>query len=316
MNFSKKILLFLLLLPLPLDASEIGHFFPAVLRPRDVTMPAPGTYFVDYNTYYSASTYKDRNGDEADTVTIGGVPVNIDVNVNSFMFTPGVLHTTNWEIFGARYGFFLLQPFGNLSVGAALNTLTGQGLSAEDSSFGIGDTFVQPLWLGWDMRQSQVALGYGFYAPTGKYDSGSPSNVGLGFWTHQFQAAGTFYLDPRERTAFTSSLSYELHGEKDGVDVTPGDDITLTFGADHEFVIRKKWLGNIGLSFYGQWQIFSDTGSTATSDALDQVYGAGLNAGLTYVPWLGQIDFHWMHEFEAIDRLEGDFYTLTLAIPL
>jgi hypothetical protein len=44
------------------------------------------------------------------------------------------------------------------------------------------------------------------------------------------------------------------------------------------------------------------------------VFGAGLNVGLTYLPWKTQIDFHWMQEFEAVDRFEGNFFTLTAGL--
>src|SRR5262245_10675177 len=158
MRFSKKIFFpVLLLAATPLHASEIGHFSPAVMRPRDITVPEPGVYAAIYNTFYTTDTYKDRNGEKASSVTVGGVPVNIDVNVNSFMSIPMFLYVPNFKIFGANYGAFVMQPVGNMSVGAALHTTVGRGLAVDDSSFNIGDTFVQPVWLGWDMRQSQLA---------------------------------------------------------------------------------------------------------------------------------------------------------------
>ena len=39
------------------------------------------------------------------------------------------------------------------------------------SQFGLSDVFVQPLWLGWTKEHWDLALGYGFYAPTGVYDT-------------------------------------------------------------------------------------------------------------------------------------------------
>jgi hypothetical protein len=303
----------LILAALPLHASEIGHFSPAVMRPRDMTVPEHGAYAALYNTFYTTDTYKDRNGAKAETISIGGTPVNIDVNVNSFMSIPMFLYVTNFKVLGANYGFFAMQPFGNMSVGSALHTTAGRGLSTDNSSFDIGDTFIQPVWLGWNVPQGQLALGYGFYAPTGKYETNSTSNVGLGFWTNQFQAAGTYYLDPHEHTAFTASLTYELHGEKEGTQVTPGDDLSFSLAADHMKKLAKDWAGNAGLSFYGQWQIADDNGGPNPT-VHDQVFGAGLNVGLTYLPWKTQIDFHWMQEFEAVDRFEGNFFTLTAGL--
>jgi len=48
---------------------------------------------------------------------------------------------------------------------------------------------------------------------------------------------------------------------------------------------------------------------------LSQVYGLELQAGLIYLPWNGQVTFKWMREFEAEDRFEGDFFTLSAALP-
>jgi hypothetical protein len=45
----------------------------------------------------------------------------------------------------------------------------------------------------------------------------------------------------------------------------------------------------------------------------DQVYGLGLQGSLTYLPWGTNLSFHWLHEFEAEDRFEGDFFFLSLS---
>jgi len=45
-------------------------------------------------------------------------------------------------------GAFITPTFANSSVGASLAATTGRGTDAETSSFGVGDLFVQPLWLG------------------------------------------------------------------------------------------------------------------------------------------------------------------------
>jgi hypothetical protein len=87
----------------------------------------------------------------------------------------------------------------------------------------VGDLFVQPLWLGWTLTHWDVAFGYGFYAPTGKYDTttrplpggatvttAAADNIGLGFWTHQLQGAVTWYPWAHKATAVITVLTYEI----------------------------------------------------------------------------------------------------------
>ncbi len=79
--------------------------------------------------------------------------------------------------------------------------------------------------------------------------------------------------------------------------------------------MSEKWLAELGLAGIAQWQVTKDSGSDAVNkDVKDQIYGLGLELGLIYLPLGGQVSFRWMHEFQAEDRFEGDFLTLTIAL--
>jgi hypothetical protein len=43
------------------------------------------------------------------------------------------------------------------------------------------------------------------------------------------------------------------------------------------------------------------------------VHAVGGQLGLTYVPWTLVLNFHYFHEYEAVDRFEGDVSGLTVA---
>ena len=78
---------------------------------------------------------------------------------------------------------------------------------------------MQPVWLDWSLQHWDLALGYGFYAPTGRYDVDTISiagrdvraedtdNIGLGYWTHQFQGAVSWYPFDNKGTAVTGALT-------------------------------------------------------------------------------------------------------------
>ena len=102
--------------------------------------------------------------------------------------------------------------------------------------------------------------------------------------------------------------TYEIHHEKEDVDITPGSHFTLNYGISQYLPINDKFLSEVGIAGFAQWQITKDSGSDAINkDVKDQVYGLGLQAGLTYLPWNGQLTFKWTYEFEAEDRSDGTF---------
>lgn len=302
---------------IPSQASELGHFAPAMPRVRDYIMPDPGTYFLLYNLYYTSSKLKDKDGNSIDSISVGGLDFNVETDVDSYMAVPMFIYVPkDLRILGGRYAALIAQPFGNTSFQAALEstTLPGFGLDIDESSWGLGDTYIRPLWLGWNFGRFDVGTSYGIYAPTGKYDAGQADNVGLGMWTHEFMANVAFYLDEKKGTALTLAGVYEIHHEKKDVDITPGSHLSISAGISQYLPLGKKWLAELGLAGIGQWQMTEDSGSDArNTDVKDQVYMAGPEFGLIYLPWGAQVTLRWLHEFEAEDRFEGDFITLTAA---
>ena len=68
----------------------------------------------------------------------------------------------------------------------------------------------------------------------------------------------------------------------------------------------------MGVSGYSQWQVANDSGSDV-SQALkvkDEIHAAGVQMGLTYIPWNAAFTFRWLTEYEAEARFEGDLFTL------
>jgi hypothetical protein len=269
-------------------------------------MPAPGLYGVLYNYFYLSDRLNDGDGNEINSVTINprrgpGVTLGVDVDLDIYVLAPTLLWVSPWKIVGAKYGAFITPTFANASVGASLATTTGRGIDAETAHFDVGDLFVQPFWLGWTLTHWDFAFGYGFYAPLGKYDTDtvtlprgatvtaeSSDNIGLGFWTHQVQGAATWYPWAHKGTAVVAALTYEIHGDKEDFDLTPGQNLTLNWGISQFLPLQKdqKLLLEVGLTGYSSWQITDDSGSDASNPNVhDQVHAVGGQLGLTYVPW-------------------------------
>jgi hypothetical protein len=315
-------------------ASETGHFSPGLPNIRDFVAPEPGFYGIMYNYAYTSDQLNDRNGDKISDVIIGNPPlsttISVSVDLDVYVCAPGFIWVSDWKILGAKLAAYALLPFANTSIGASLTTETGTGRSAEESQFSISDCFVQPLWLGWTRAHSDVALGYGFYAPVGKYNTETVTipvvgeitteatdNIGLGFWTHQFQGAGSWYPWEDKRMAVAAALTWEVHGKKKDFDLTPGQNLALNWGVSEYLPLKKDQsvLLEIGPAGYNSWQITDDRGDDARNASVhDGVHGVGLQVGSVYVPWRLALNFRYIYEYAATDRFKGQSFGLNLAV--
>lgn len=319
----------------PAAASEIGHFIPGLFNIRDLVVPEePGFYAVSYQYFYSTDRLNDEDGDEVESVNIHpgpgpGVTLDVNIDVDMFAWAPVLMWSSPWKVLGARYAALAVPSFANASVKAGLNRSTGAGLGrdVDQAQFAFADLYVQPLWLGWNRKHFDAAFGYGFYAPTGKYNVErfdlpivgtvkveEADNIGYGFWTHQLGGAATYYPFENRATAFAGALTYEFHYDKEHFDVTPGQDLSLNWGVSQYLPLgSEKLLLEIGPAGYSSWQTTEDHGSDATNDRLDQVHAAGGQIGITYVPWFLIANFHAFGEFHSEDRFQGKVIGFSLA---
>ena len=318
-------------------AGEVGHFVAGIPSIRDFVVPEPGFYALMYNYGYSTERVNDAHGSKIDSVTIdprgplGPFTVNIDIDIDMYALAPALIWVSDYKILGAKYAAYILPTFANVSIGAALATVGGSGRNVSSSGFDVGDMFVQPIWLGWTLTHFDFALGYGFYAPIGHYQTeaytlpvvGSPqlevedaNNVGLGFWTNQLQGAATWYPFANKATAIAGALTYEIHEEKQQFDITPGQNLTLNWGISQYLPLMKSQdlLLEVGPGGYSTWQVSDDRGSDAKNPGVrDAVHAIGGQLGLTYVPWGLVGNLHAYGEVDADDRFQGAAYGLNLA---
>jgi len=294
---------------------SLGHY-PSLLS-RSVSVGHADTLAVATAHVLLADTFKNKDGDKVSSFTgPRGNTIKLDVSVDLYVLAPAFMWLSDWEILGARYGAYIIPTFGNSSVGASLTTARDFGVNSDDSNFGVGDMFVQPLWLGWTRTNWDFAVGYGFYAPIGKYERGASTNIGLGYWEHQFQGAVAWYPDEKRATALTATVTYEISQNVEGADVTPGQRLSINLGVDQFLPLGASgFLLELGAGVYGQFQTTDDKGSDVRSpDVHDQIFGVGPQIGLTYLPWNAAATAKWQHEFEAEDRFEGDNFTLNFRV--
>jgi hypothetical protein len=318
------------------SAGTLAHYAPGVYNIRDYFIPAPGFYTLVYAPYYHTGQYKDSNGNSITSVSgisARGRPVTLafttDIDVETI--SPEFIWVPRWEIpGGGKFGAYVAPSFGNSNVSASLETASGRDVSSTHSQFATGDLFVQPLWLDWATSHWDFSTAYGFYAPIGKYNT-QPStlrlsgllvtgiatnNVGLGFWEHQFQSAVAWYPWTDKRTAVVVAGTYEISDHQQGTGITPGSDFTLNWGVSQYIPLRsdRNLLLEIGPAGYCEWQTSYDSGSGVdpTNNPLSEVFAAGFQTGLTYVPWMAFINFRYSSEFSAVDRFQGDMVSVAI----
>lgn len=308
------------------QSADIGHYSGGGLNIRDYFVPEqPGIYGALYNYYYITDRLNDGNGDKISSLNIntpsGPVKLGLKVNLDMYMLSPAIIWVSPCKILGARYGAYIAPSFANLSLDAELTIADEVAGRINDSNFGLGDLFVQPVWLDWTEEHWDYSLGYGFYAPVGRYGIHtavlpggatrgleSSDNIGLGFWAQRVQGGIAWYPTTNQATAVTAALTYEYNGKKKDLEVKPGQMLTLNWGVSQYLPLcqNHKLLLEVGPAGYDTWQITDSTGGDAVAPNLrSQVHAVGGQIGITYVPWKASLNVHGFYEYAAIARFQG-----------
>lgn len=193
--------------------------------------PEPGFYIVNYNYWYTASSYKDNKGQDV---------AGLDFHVNVWATAPRFLYFTNKKIFGGLYGFYAAIPLYYAEIEAEQHSIE----LMNDSHLGIGDFFFSPLILGWHLgRGLHWTFSFDIYAPTGDYEAEKPANtlVSKNYWSFQPNLAFTFLTGPGIDISGKFTLEFNTTN-KDYItpfftkaEYSPGSSIHFDFAASFPF---------------------------------------------------------------------------------
>jgi hypothetical protein len=305
---------------------QSGHYTPVMMNVRDLVHPPPGLFLVWYNTFTSSSSFIDRDGNEFSSIDLSDLnpalpDVSVDLGLDAYAAAPTVFWASPFRVLGgARY----LAGIAPSYVSAEVSVVTERaGLADPDTSIvrrqgdrvsGFSDLFVTPLGLSWSWEKCDLTAMYSFYAPTGKYETGDPESVGLGFWTHQLLARGYYYPRPDRATALMLGLVQEFNGKIDGVDVTPGDRFTLEWGLSQYFSERFE----VAVQGAHNWQVTDDAGGDVYWDPGYHDRKSTLGVGATYWAWPQKLAVtgKYAFDFGVRQRFENDtFFVNVLFVP-
>lgn len=275
----------LLTLPVLVQAQPTAHYAPGLEGIKAATLPPPGFWLRDYNWFYYADQVNDHDGHK-----IGAAGAEAFVYVNA----PRLLWITEAKPLGGYLGL------------DALLLLKHTWIKGAGESFGLGDLYVEGTW-SWHLKQWDLAVAAGVWAPTGDFSKSHPTWAGSGYWGEMLTAGATWYPDQEKRWALSLLNRYEFNQENYDTDTTPGQAYTLEGGLSYG-VSKTVDVGAIG---YYQRLMTKDRGDHPRG-AYDQVAGIGPEVSAFFPKIMLGVSLRYAYEFMAESRLQGHTFTLTL----
>lgn len=270
-----KFFMFFVLLSFSINTSAQGHYMGSSFNTNDYFIPdASGWVFSLYYSY-SQQDYYNNSGSKTDVIEISENPpfsVELGQKVKTNSVIPMVIHFGKGKILNAKWGVLALPILNSPSANIALDFYTGQesptGQQIEISSFGLGDFYLQPLWLTWEKNKLATTFSYGLWMPTGKYKVGDSENIGLGYWSHNFRLASRYKINPK--ISIVGATTYEINSKQNGVDYTEANHFTFDCASAYNFTMGHE----LGIFGHATWQLGEDKGVKG-SPLEDRVFGIG-----------------------------------------
>jgi hypothetical protein len=271
-----------------LQAQPSAHYPPGVEGIKAASLPPPGVYARDYNYFYIAHQVNDGNGKSA------GPP---DFDVFTYGNIPRVIWITDTKVLGGFAGLDILYPL------LYQNVTAGGGHS---ENFGGGDVAFEGT-LSWHTKQFDLAVGSGFWAPSG--NSGAATDAGLGYWTFMQTAGATWYVDEEKTWAVSALNRYEFNTESRDTHDTTGQAWTLEWGISK--TLEKVY--DLGLVGYYQMQTTGSYGSNpALLKPINRVGAIGPEISVAFPKPMVFVSVRYLYEFMADNRAQGNTICLTL----
>lgn len=272
----KKTMTVLLVILSSSTAFSQGHYTGSSFNPGDYFAPHAG-WIIPVWYGYANMDYYNRKGEQSDQL-INPAPGNptelhIKQNVKTHSFILMAIYGGKGKILGANWGMMVIPTLNSPTANIALDYYsiqTGPGNYVfTNKSLGIGDMYIQPVWLSWTKGKFSYALNYGVWAPAGKYKPGDLDNGGHGYWSHNIRLAGR--VKPANRLNVTLAATLEMNQWQKDTDFKEGSHLTLDLGGS--YVLNTKG-DEVGLFSHYTQQVSDDKGTNG-GFVSDRMAGVG-----------------------------------------
>ncbi len=219
----------------------------------------------------------------------------------------------------------------NWASGNLVAAIPTMSLSGSGGGSGFADTYFQPVQMGWHIKNRvDFDAGYAFIAPTGRYTPGASNNVGSGYWGNFITSQTTLYITKNKGTSANMTTAWEIHGQKSGSNITPGQAFTDEWGLGQVLPLKKdmSMLGQLGFIGYDQWQVSHSSGTLfipglppvpESSIPFYSVHAMGVQANFILPAKDFAAFFKYLDEYRALARPQGRTivfgFSWTLRIP-
>ena len=288
-------------------AQQKGQWVPGQFELNSGVIPDPGITYANLVFNYSASQLNNANGNRISGIT-GTYSFWVDENV--------IYYVPKHKFLG---GYFMPYVSLNYATGELVASFTGTNLNAAGGGSGFADMYVQALNMGWHFGERvDFNAGYGFFAPTGRFTQGASNNVGSGYWGNAITSGTTLYITKNKATTANLTTVWEIHGEKSGTNITPGQAVTDEWGLGQVLPLKKDFSRLLQLGFvgYDQWQVSHNTGTLppvipgnpgipAFLIPFYSVHAMGVQSVFLLPPNNFTAFFKYLDEYRALARPQG-----------
>jgi hypothetical protein len=316
-NIKRRVLVLALIIAgfsSPLFAQQKGQWVPGQFGLNAGVIPDPGFTYANLALNYSAGQLNNGSGNSVPGIT-GNYSFWVDENI--------IYYVPKHKFLG---GYFMPYVALNYASGEVVANITGTDLSTGGGGSGFADMFVEPLNFGWHLKRADVNVGYAFTAPTGRFTPGASNNVGSGYWGNNITSGTTFYITKNKATSANLTTDWEIHGQKRGTNITPGQAFTIEWGLGQILPLRKDFSRLLQLGFvgYDQWQVSHSSGTLGPgipefSIPFYSVQAVGVQANFILPAKDLSAFFKYYDEYHAIARPQGRTivfgFSWTLRIP-
>jgi hypothetical protein len=290
-------------------------------------VPPPGLYFTDLNYYYAGSAGGQAAAGIAlrKTGAVLNIQADIDVDANAYVNMPFALWIAPHKVFGGNVGLGVIAPAGwkqidvDIDAFAQVTLPNGTVIDANrhfdltEDTTAFGDPLFNAL-IGWHQGNWHWNVGALVNIPVGPWDTDSITNLSFHRWAVDTTGAVT-YLDPASGFEASAAAGFTFNWENPSTDYKTGTE----FHVEAALIQHLSQTFSIGVAGYHYQQVTGDSGAGATLGSFEgQVSALGPVMNATFMvrqtPIATQLE--WMHEFEAVNRAEGDMVMFNVTIPL
>lgn len=307
-SIAAAILIAAALIPAAASAQLNGHNFRGDYGLSSGTQPPAGWWLSMLYALYDTDTVRNKNGDR----------IRFDPERRGSLSASGIIPYAWWvsekQMLGGTYSFSVAPSLTNAKLEAPIFGLD------QETSYDLGDLYIQPINLGWHQERADYTAGLGLYVPIGRYTDGADNNTGLGMWSYEVFAGATWYLDAARSWNLALTAFWETHSEKEDSDQKVGDLLTLEGGFGKSFVDGAI---NVGVAYYGQWKLSRDDFGfrlpIGSNVGKHQVFGLGPEIVFPIAAkqkLIALLTARYLFEFDAESTTEGDTLFVGLTFPV